>query len=63
MILALSTFNDTKIRIENQLERFRIKLDQGFESLGKIQKWCKRVDMNKHTKLPQITWLRSTTTT
>lgn len=47
MISALSTFNDTEIRINNQLERFRVKLNRGMAIINEMEKWYKAIDTNQ----------------
>lgn len=36
-----------KKRINNQLERFRVRLSQGLAAVDEMQRWYKSVDINK----------------
>ncbi|CAH1101873.1 unnamed protein product [Psylliodes chrysocephalus] len=46
MISTLSKINDTEVRIQNQLERFRSKLNQGLDAIHDMQSWYNKVDVN-----------------
>lgn len=47
MLHALTSFNDTEIRINNHLKRFQDKLNQGIEIIKDMQYWYTRTDENK----------------
>jgi len=47
MISALSTFNATEQRIDNQLRRFQTNLNKGLETIKSMNKWFSSIDTNK----------------
>lgn len=47
MLTALSTFNDTETRINNQLERFRTKINEGIRAANRLQRFQQDIDVNK----------------
>lgn len=46
MISAMSTVNDTEIKIENQLRKFQEKLNKGLSAINDMQTWYKSADIN-----------------
>lgn len=46
MVSTLSTINDTEVKINNQLKRFRRKLNEGLEAVNYMSKCYNRIDMN-----------------
>lgn len=47
MLSALSEFNDTEVRIENKLNNFNKKLNQGIEAINQMHSWYRVADTNK----------------
>ena len=47
MLQALATFNDTETRIDNNLMRFRQKLNEGLEAINEMHRWYNTIDENK----------------
>lgn len=47
MVSTVSTMNDTEVKINNQLERFRRKLNEGLTAVNGMSKWYNRIDTNK----------------
>ncbi|CAH1104288.1 unnamed protein product [Psylliodes chrysocephalus] len=47
MISTLYHINETEVRIQNQLERFREKVNQGLDFINEMRQWFKTTDMNK----------------
>lgn len=47
MLHALSTFNETEIRINNHLKRFQESINQGIEAIKDMQHWYSQIDQNK----------------